>query len=140
MVKVAKEGKLASSEIPSATHLEPEPWLPTSGLVTPTLKLKRPKLRERYTHAIKQLYQGSPSSHYTPAALPPGCFMAPREPTANTQTLDAKAKVQDDDICVLQTFKQLWVTRGRMRRFPAIDYINIFYICIQLYVFITKTR
>jgi len=51
-----KNSKLASYEIPLAIYLEPEPWLPDSGLVTPTLKLKRLKLREHYKHVIARLY------------------------------------------------------------------------------------
>ena len=37
-----KNSKLESYEIPLAIDLEPAPWLPETGLVTPTLKLKRP--------------------------------------------------------------------------------------------------
>ena len=56
IVQEAKKGKLASYEIPLAIHLEPEPWLPDSGLVTPTLKLKRQALREHYKRVIARLY------------------------------------------------------------------------------------
>ena len=52
-----KNSKLESYEIPLAIHLEPAPWLPETGLVTPTLKLKRLKLREHYEHVIARLYR-----------------------------------------------------------------------------------
>ena len=52
-----KNSKLESYEIPLAIHLEPAPWLPETGLVTPTLKLKRLKLREHYKHVIARLYR-----------------------------------------------------------------------------------
>ena len=52
-----KNSKLESYEVPLAIHLEPAPWLPETGLVTPTLKLKRLKLREHYKHVIARLYE-----------------------------------------------------------------------------------
>ena len=52
-----KNSKLESYEIPLAIHLEPAPWLSETGLVTPTLKLKRLKLREHYKHVIARLYR-----------------------------------------------------------------------------------
>ena len=78
MVKEAKKGKLANSEVPSAIYIEPEPWLPDSGLVTPTLKLKRPKLREHYTHAISRLYGNddlSPGDRVIPSEISQVCAL-----------------------------------------------------------------
>lgn len=37
----AKAGKLTKVDTPVAVHLETEPWLPETGLVTDALKLKR---------------------------------------------------------------------------------------------------
>jgi long-chain acyl-CoA synthetase len=36
--------------------LEPEEWVPETGLTTPTLKLKRPALRSKYSFRLKALY------------------------------------------------------------------------------------
>ena len=107
MVKEAKRGKLVSSEIPSAIYLEPEPWLPDSGLVTPTLKLKRPKLREHYTHAIEQMYQASTRKQSMARRITQRhttfvkrrTIMTPRGSKAKSQALEAEAKVQEGDIC-----------------------------------------
>jgi len=35
-----------------------KPWTVESGLLTPTLKLKRPVLKERFAHEIERLYKG----------------------------------------------------------------------------------
>jgi len=40
-------------------HIETEPWTVESGLMTPTLKKKRPKLLEKYTEAIDAMYSAS---------------------------------------------------------------------------------
>ena len=56
MIKEARKENLAGYEISLAIRLEPEPWLPDSGLVTPTLKLKRQALREHYKRVIARLY------------------------------------------------------------------------------------
>ena len=39
-----------------AIKLESQLWSVENGLVTPTFKLKRPALREKYATAIEQLY------------------------------------------------------------------------------------
>ncbi len=39
-------------------HITTEPWTVESGLMTPTLKLKRPKIMEQYNDEIEQLYKG----------------------------------------------------------------------------------
>ena len=40
-------------------HIETEPWTVESGLMTPTLKKKRPKLLEKYADAIDEMYKQS---------------------------------------------------------------------------------
>jgi len=40
-------------------HIETEPWTVESGLMTPTLKKKRPKLLEKYADAIDAIYSAS---------------------------------------------------------------------------------
>ncbi len=37
--------------------VEIEPWHPESGLVTPTLKTKRPRIEDRYSEKLSELYQ-----------------------------------------------------------------------------------
>jgi long-subunit acyl-CoA synthetase (AMP-forming) len=41
---------------PSAVHLEPVEWTPESGVMTPTLKLRRAQMRSRYADAIASMY------------------------------------------------------------------------------------
>ena len=41
LVKCANVGKLGKAQTPTAVHLETEPWLPETGLVTDALKIKR---------------------------------------------------------------------------------------------------
>ena len=39
-------------------HITTDPWTVESGLITPTLKLKRPKIMAQYADEIEQLYEG----------------------------------------------------------------------------------
>ena len=41
-----------------AVHLSLEPWTIENGLATPTQKLRRPLIMERYAEAIDALYAG----------------------------------------------------------------------------------
>ncbi len=43
-------------------HLTLEPWTVDNGLLTPTLKIKRPKVLERFAEAIDAMYDGGPAS------------------------------------------------------------------------------
>lgn len=53
---VGKARKLNSIEQVKAVYLEPEPFSVENGLLTPTLKSKRPQLRLKYTEVMKNLY------------------------------------------------------------------------------------
>ena len=41
--------------------LTTEPWTVEDGLITPTLKVKRPKVLERYAAEVEGLYSGGPA-------------------------------------------------------------------------------
>lgn len=49
--------KLNGFEIPRAIYLEPVPFDVERDIVTPTLKLKRPKAKEIYQKQIEEMYQ-----------------------------------------------------------------------------------
>lgn len=38
-------------------HLEPEPWTPENGILTPTMKLKRPVAKKHYETILERLYK-----------------------------------------------------------------------------------
>jgi len=53
----------AKSEVKvKAIHLEIEPFTVENGLLTPTLKAKRPQLRQKYKEVMKQLYKSGPAN------------------------------------------------------------------------------
>jgi len=56
MKKQGKLAKLKGFEFPKAIYVEPEPFSPENGLLTPTFKLKRPKVRDHYRKRIDILY------------------------------------------------------------------------------------
>jgi long-chain acyl-CoA synthetase len=56
LIKVAEKAKLKGFEKIKNIHLEPEQWTPENGLLTPTLKAKRPELRKHYAKIIETLY------------------------------------------------------------------------------------
>jgi len=60
--KTGKANKLNSIEQVKAIHLEIEPFTVENGLLTPTLKAKRPQLRQKYQEVMKQLYKSGPAN------------------------------------------------------------------------------
>jgi long-chain acyl-CoA synthetase len=55
--RMGKENKLNSIEQVKSIHLESQPFTVENGLLTPTLKSKRPQLRLKYKETIKDLYK-----------------------------------------------------------------------------------
>lgn len=49
-------GKLSKFEIPAAIKLVKEEWLPETGLITTSFKLKRKDIQEYYKDDIQKLY------------------------------------------------------------------------------------
>jgi len=56
----AKQAKLHGFEFVRAIHLEPEPFSVENGLMTPSFKSMRPKLKEKYQSLIDKMYAGMP--------------------------------------------------------------------------------
>ncbi|MCB1801147.1 MAG: long-chain fatty acid--CoA ligase [Gammaproteobacteria bacterium] len=64
---VARRVKAALKDFPGyakirQVHLSLEPWTVEDGLVTPTLKVKRNKVLERYGEDVAAMYSGGPAS------------------------------------------------------------------------------
>ncbi|KAE9550027.1 hypothetical protein FO519_006755 [Halicephalobus sp. NKZ332] len=57
ITKLGKENKLNSIEQVKEIYLESVPWSVENGLLTPTLKAKRPQLRKKYQDTIALLYK-----------------------------------------------------------------------------------
>ncbi|WP_181777397.1 AMP-dependent synthetase/ligase [Amycolatopsis pittospori] len=64
----AANARLARIEQIKRYHVIPKAWTPESGEVTPTLKLKRRIINDRYAPAIADLYTGTPEAAPAPAA------------------------------------------------------------------------
>lgn len=64
----AANARLARIEQIKRYHVIPKAWTPESGEVTPTLKLKRRIINDRYAPAIADLYTGSEAG--APASVP----------------------------------------------------------------------
>lgn len=62
LVKCANVGKLGKAQTPTAVHLETEPWLPETGLVTDALKIKRKVIFDTL-HPISSLQFMAPSNN-----------------------------------------------------------------------------
>ncbi|KAI6235242.1 Arachidonate--CoA ligase [Aphelenchoides besseyi] len=58
ILTLGKQNKLNSIEQIKTIWLEPTPWSVENGMLTPTFKSKRPKLREHYRTVISDLYKG----------------------------------------------------------------------------------
>lgn len=56
MNRVGQEAKLRGFEVVKAIALEPEPFSVENGCLTPTFKLKRPQLKERYGEIVAAMY------------------------------------------------------------------------------------
>jgi long-chain acyl-CoA synthetase len=55
--KVAHHGGLKGFEIPKAISLEHVPFSIENGILTPTMKLKRPEAKQMYLDRIESMYQ-----------------------------------------------------------------------------------
>lgn len=64
----AANARLARIEQIKRYHVIPKTWTPESGELTPTLKLKRRIINDRYGPAIADLYTGSEAA--APASTP----------------------------------------------------------------------
>ncbi|ANN15636.1 AMP-dependent synthetase [Amycolatopsis orientalis] len=64
----AANARLARIEQIKRYHVLPKAWTPESGEVTPTLKLKRRIINDRYAPAIADLYAAAPEPEPAPAA------------------------------------------------------------------------
>lgn len=53
--------QLAGFEVPRRIGLDPEPWTPDNGLLTPTFKLKRNDAKKRFADMIDALYAVGPA-------------------------------------------------------------------------------
>lgn len=58
----AEQSKLARFERPGAFALVADEWTPEAGLMSSTMKLKRPALAARYANLIQELYKGLPAN------------------------------------------------------------------------------
>jgi long-chain acyl-CoA synthetase len=57
---LSKNGNLNSLETVKAIHLEPETFTVDNGLLTPTFKMKRKQLKDKYEREIERLYASLP--------------------------------------------------------------------------------
>lgn len=55
LARVGRERKLKGYEILRGIILEPEPWEPATEVMTPTLKVKRPQMYQRYRSQLEEL-------------------------------------------------------------------------------------
>ncbi|KAI6234638.1 AMP-dependent synthetase ligase domain containing protein [Aphelenchoides fujianensis] len=59
LAEQGKAGHLNSIEQIKVVHLEPTPWSVENGLLTPTLKSKRPQLKKKYEDVVTAMYANS---------------------------------------------------------------------------------
>lgn len=57
MNELAKESKLFGYQQVRAIHLDPVEWTPDNNLLTPTFKMKRKALQDKYSAEIESLYE-----------------------------------------------------------------------------------
>ena len=58
--QLSKEGNLNSLEVVKAIHIESEQFSVENGLLTPTFKMKRKQMKDKYEREIEQLYASLP--------------------------------------------------------------------------------
>jgi len=68
LVKVADKVKLKGFEKVKNIHLDPEPWSIENGLLTPTMKVKRGDLKNKYAEVINGLYASPRMDAHVPSA------------------------------------------------------------------------
>ncbi len=56
MIKMCKMADVKGYEIPKAVFLDPEPFSPENGILTPTMKLRRSEAKKRYANVCERLY------------------------------------------------------------------------------------
>ena len=59
--KVSKAGSLNSLEMVKAIHLDSEPFSVENGLLTPTFKMKRKQMKDKYEKEIEAMYASLPA-------------------------------------------------------------------------------
>jgi len=59
--KLSKSNGLHGFETVKAVHLESDPFSVDNGMLTPTFKMKRQQIRDRYEKIIDELYKSSPA-------------------------------------------------------------------------------
>lgn len=55
-LQAGRDGHLEKFEMPAKIKLTTEPWLPESGLVTASFKVKREAIKKAYAQDLKALY------------------------------------------------------------------------------------
>jgi len=60
ITSIAKSANLRGFEFIKNIHLEPEVWTTESGELTPTMKMKRNVLKDKYAAVIEKMYAEPP--------------------------------------------------------------------------------
>lgn len=69
LVATATASKLNGFQIPRQIHIEPNPWTIENGLLTPSMKAKRPSIKSHYQSQIDEIYSKPRLDGVTPAKL-----------------------------------------------------------------------
>lgn len=56
LVATGTASKLTGFQLPKNIHLEPEPWTTENAMLTPSMKLKRPSVKNHYNATLEKLY------------------------------------------------------------------------------------